>query len=202
MLSGFNSIPGWFSSENQGAGVAIANLSGGGSQDLIVLMVDNPPGQNRGLYRVGKRIAADGAPTNGWTDWMDIPDWFSFENQRAGVAVADLDGDGRPELIVFMIDSPVGQNQGYYRIGRKLDTGGVVTGGWGDWTPVPDWFSFENQHGRRSSSRPGWRWPAGTDRLHDRKPGRALSRRCIELYLVTTRVLTAEPLLRQADCTF
>ncbi len=143
----FQMIPDWFSFENQGAGVALADLSGGGPRDLVVLMVDSPPGQNRGFYRVGKGIAADGTAAGGWTAWMEVPDWFSFENQGAGVAVADLDGDGRPELIVFMIDNPVGQNQGYYRVGRKLDAGGVVTGGWGEWTPIPDWFSFENQHG-------------------------------------------------------
>src|SRR3954447_15623928 len=147
MPNGFIPIPDWFSFENQGAGVALADLSGGGPHDLVVLMVDNPPGVNRGLYRVGKGIAADGTATGGWTGWIDVPDWFSFENQGAGVAVTDLDADGRPELIVFMIDSPPGRNQGYYRVGRKLDAGGAVTGGWGGWTPIPDWFPFENQHG-------------------------------------------------------
>jgi hypothetical protein len=147
MASGFITIPDWFSFENQGAGVALADLAGGGARDLIVLMIDNPPGQNRGLYRVGKNLAADGTATGGWTPWMEIPDWFSFENQGVDVAVADLDGDGRPELIVFMIDNPQGRNQGYYRVGRKLDANGAVTGGWGDWTPIPDWFSFENQDG-------------------------------------------------------
>ena len=45
MPNGFNMIPDWFSFENQGAGVALADLSGGGSRDLVVLMVDNPPGK-------------------------------------------------------------------------------------------------------------------------------------------------------------
>jgi hypothetical protein len=147
MANGFINIPDWFSSENQGAGIALADLSGGGPRDLIVLMVDNPPGQNRGLYRVGKNLSPEGTVTGGWTGWIDVPDWFSFENQGAGVAVTDLDGDGRPELIVFMIDNPPGKNQGYYRVGRKLDAGGAVTGGWGEWTPIPDWFPFENEHG-------------------------------------------------------
>jgi len=76
--------------ENQGAGVALADLTGAGARDLIVLMVDNPPDQNRGLYRVGKKLAADGTATGGWTPWMEIPDWFPFENQGVDVAVADL----------------------------------------------------------------------------------------------------------------
>ena len=147
MPNGFITIPDWFSFENQGAGVALADLSGAGPRDLVVLMVDSQPGQNRGVYRVGKGIAADGTATGGWSAWIEIPDWFSLENQGAGVAVVDLDGDGRPELIVFMIDNPAGQNQGYYRVGRKLDTSGAVTAGWSDWQPVPAWFSWENQAG-------------------------------------------------------
>ena len=146
MPNGFIPIPDWFSWENQGAGVAVADLVNG-RRDLVVLMVDNGPGQNRGVYRVGRDITADGVAAGGWGGWMDVPDWFPAENQGAGVAVADLDGDGRPELIVFMIDNPQGRNQGYYRIGRRLDTDGVVTGGWGRWTPIPDWFPWENQHG-------------------------------------------------------
>ena len=99
------------------------------------------------------------------------PTGSPFENQHGGVAVADLDGDGRPELIVFMIDNPAGQNQGYFRVGRKLDAGGVVTGGWSDWQQVPEWFSFENQAGEHHGRRPG----SGHHRhrrLPDRQPTR------------------------------
>lgn len=31
--------------------------------------------------------------------FQQVPNWTSWENQGAGVAVADLDGDGRPELL-------------------------------------------------------------------------------------------------------
>jgi hypothetical protein len=147
MPKGYFQIPDWFSLDNQGGGVAVAELTGAGNQDLIVITVDNPAGQNRGLYRVGRRLDAQGKVTAGWTPWTDVPDWFSFENQGAGAAVVDLDKDGRPDLIVFMIDNPPGQNQGYYRIGKRLDADGNVTGGWSPWIAIPDWFSFENQHG-------------------------------------------------------
>lgn len=147
MANEFVNVPDWISFENQGAGIAINDLDNSGQQDLIVLRVDNPQGQNQGFYRVGKNLGPDGKVTGGWGNWIQIPDWFSFENQGAGLAVADLDGDNQAELIVFMIDNPPGKNQGYYRIGKKLDANGNVTGGWSDWIAIPDWFPFENQDG-------------------------------------------------------
>ncbi len=49
-----------------------------------------------------------------------------------------------------MIDNPPEINQGLFKIGKKLDANSNVTGGWSDWVPVPDWFSWENQ---------GLEWP-------------------------------------------
>jgi hypothetical protein len=138
-------VPDWFSFENQGAGVVAVDLDKDGSQDLFVFMIDNPPGQNQGYYRLGKRLDATGNVTGGWGPWIPIPDWFSFENQHGAISVADLDHDGNLELIVLMVDNPPSQNRGVFRIGRKLDANGNVTGGWTPWIDVPDWFSWENQ---------------------------------------------------------
>lgn len=147
MAAGYLQVPDWFSFENQGGGVAVADLGGTGQHDLLLLMVDNPPGKNNGLYRVGRNIDALGNPLGGWTPWAGIPDWFSLENQGADIAAADIDKDGKQDLVVFMIDNPPGQNQGYYRLGKGLDINGNVTGGWQPWIQIPDWFSWENQQG-------------------------------------------------------
>src|SRR6266511_1918093 len=147
MPGGYLQIPDWLSIENQGGGVAVADVSGNGQRDLVVFMVDAPAGQNRGLYRIGRNLGATGAVTGGWTPWIDVPDWFAWENQGAGIAVADLDNDGNQNLVVLMLDNTTAQNWGYYRVGKALDVNGNVNGGWGPWIPIPDWFSRENQYG-------------------------------------------------------
>jgi hypothetical protein len=139
-------VPDWFSGDTQGAGVAVADLNGNGRLDLIVLLVDNAAQLNRGAYRVGHDLDADGNVTGGWSDWHDVP-WFSWENQGAGVAVADLSGNGKPDIIVMTVDNGLQQNRGIYRVGRDLDADGNTAAGWSDWHDMPGWFSWENQGG-------------------------------------------------------
>ena len=136
--TGWIDVPDWFSLENQGGGIAVADLNGDGTQDLIVFMIDNPPGLNRGVYQVGRSLDANGNVTGGWTGWIDVPNWFSCENQGGGIAVADLNGDGKQDLVVFMIDNPPGLNRGVYQVGPSLDADGNVTGGWTGWIDVPE----------------------------------------------------------------
>ena len=140
-------IPGWFGAEDQGGGIAIADLNGNGRPDLIVYHIDNPGGENRGYYRIGKDLDANGNPQNGWSNQIAIPGWFGAENQGGGIAIADLNGNGRPDLIVYHIDNPGGENHGYYRIGRDLDTNGNPQNGWSNPIPIPGWFGAENQGG-------------------------------------------------------
>ena len=140
-------VPDWFSHENQGADIAIADLDGSGQPDLVVFMIDSPSGENQGFYRIGRNLDAAGTVTGAWSNWIPIPNWGSFENQGAGIALADLDNSGHQDLVVFQIDNPPGANRGLYRIGRNLDSTGKVTGGWSNWVVVPDWDCSENQGG-------------------------------------------------------
>jgi hypothetical protein len=145
---GWLQIPDWFSFDNEGGSVAVADLTGTGAQDLLVITVDHPGGQlNRGIFRIGHAMDSQGNVTGGWTPWIDVPNWFSFENQGVGAAIFDVDKDGHQDLLVFMIDHPQNGNQGFYRIGKRLDVNGNVNAGWGPWIPIPDWFSWENQFG-------------------------------------------------------
>ncbi|WP_369132003.1 galactose oxidase-like domain-containing protein [Modestobacter sp. I12A-02662] len=141
----WHGVPDWFPESNADAGVAVVDIDGDGTLDLVVFMVDSPFGQNGGYYRVGHALAPDGAVTGGWGPWIPVPDWPFWENQGGDIVVADVDGDGRLHLVVVMIDAPEGGNGGYYRVGRQLDTDGTVTGGWGPWIAIPEWNFWENQ---------------------------------------------------------
>jgi hypothetical protein len=117
--TGSTRIPGW--KPPQGAGLAVADLSGDGRPDVVVLAADR--------YRVGRSLDANGVITGGWGPWMNVPDWRFRETADAGIAIAGGD------LVVFAVE----EGRGHYRVGRTLDADGAVTGGWTAWTRIPDW---------------------------------------------------------------
>lgn len=140
-------VSGWFGAENQGGDVAVFDINGTGRPDVIVAHIDNPSGENRGYYRIGWDLDRDGIVQNGWTRPIAVPGWFGAQNQAAGVAVTDINGNGRPDIVVFHMDNPSGENRGYYRIGWNLNASGTVTGGWTNPVAIPGWFGAENQGG-------------------------------------------------------
>jgi hypothetical protein len=147
VAAAFQTVPEWTSWENQGGNVAAADLDGDGNPELIVLRVDHPtPGPNAGFYRVGRKLSPTGAVAGGWGPWLAIPGWGSAANQGAALAVADLDRDGRPDLVVFQVEHrEPGPNRGRFQVGRGLDAQGNVTGGWSGWQDVPGWVSWQDQ---------------------------------------------------------
>ena len=149
MPTGFRDVPDWTFWENQGAGVAVADLGGGGAGDLVAFVIDNAVGLNRGLFRVGRALDADGVVTGGWTQWTEVPDWSSWENQGGGIAVVDR-GATR-DLVVFAVDNPPGANREIFE----------WAGTWAPmaWSPGAGRRGATFRTGRSGRTRaPAWRW--------------------------------------------
>ncbi|MEV6812939.1 DUF3892 domain-containing protein [Micromonospora sp. NPDC051296] len=125
---------GW---ETQGLGIAVADVNGSGRPDLILMWVDNPAGANTVRYQVGWDLDAAGQVTGGWSPEFRLPDEVAAEVQGADLALADLDGDGRPELILAYVTGGA-SGKVHYRVGWRLDTTGEITRGWSDSVPVQD----------------------------------------------------------------
>ncbi|MET1112815.1 MAG: hypothetical protein ABWX67_14950, partial [Allosphingosinicella sp.] len=121
---------GW---EGQGAGVAIGQINGGGlaKSDMVVAVYDNPSGANTFRYKIGWDLGINGVPA-GWSPMITVPG-LGWEGQGAGAALANLDANPRPELVLMAYDAPAGANNFRYTVGWNLNTAGVAT----SWTSYP-----------------------------------------------------------------
>jgi len=115
--------------ETQGAGADFFDINGNGRPDLLTVWMDNPPGENNVRYAVAWDVREDGTPTS-WSDVRQLNLGWGHYTDYLGAAVADINHNGRPDLVVLWIDDPDGANTAYYRVGWDLDAGGVVRGGW------------------------------------------------------------------------
>ena len=137
-------IPGWFGTNNDAGGITITDINNNGKPDLVAFSIDDPSGANGGYYRIGWDLDNKGEIAN-WSDHQSIP-WQGDTQQGGGITATDVNGDGTPDLIVFMLDALSGPNRSYYRIGY-MDSAGKVTK-WNDFEKIVyDWFGTESQGG-------------------------------------------------------
>ena len=121
-----------------GVGLAFTSLRDNDQLDAVVFYLMRPTigGEAAGEYFVNTSWRLDAPPENGWSGGYKVGDnvdpqksdmWFGGQTGGAAIAVADTDGNGRQDLIVFHdvyggAPSTAGQGgvDGFYRIGYNF----------------------------------------------------------------------------------
>lgn len=121
-----------------GAGCTLADINNNGIPDLILMGDDDPAGPNQFRYKIAFDLNVNGVP-------QSISPFKAVEatgdySEGAGVAIAQIDNNPLPDLILMGNDAPAGANQFRYKVAFNLDANGnyasvsplYSTGGVGD----------------------------------------------------------------------
>jgi hypothetical protein len=128
--------------QNGGCGVALADISGNGKLDLIVLYIEDQQQINKAYYLIGWDIDNTGNPAL-WSERRQIPNFGNWETQGCGVAVQDINSNGKLDLVFGFIDDSEGKNKFQYIIGKELNKDGFPTS-WSNRIELP--LSLGNTH--------------------------------------------------------
>jgi hypothetical protein len=122
--------------ENSGGGAAFGDIDRNGRPDLVLMGIDNPDGPNHFRYAIGKNFDNAGTPAS-WTSMIIGPGNIGNLSAGGGAALADINGNGKLDLVLMAIDSPTGANEFRIWVGWDVDINGNVTG-WSSFKgPVP-----------------------------------------------------------------
>lgn len=114
----------------EGGGAAFGDINGNGRPDALLLTYDAPDGQNNFRYRIAWDLGPGGAPS-GWSDVV-ITDGAGHLGDGAGVELADINRDGRLDLLVMAYDDGEGANDFRYKVGFGINASGIPD----SWSPV------------------------------------------------------------------
>ncbi len=121
-------------------GVAIGDIDGNGNPDVVVFYVRASDGH--ASYRIGWNLSSTGVAVK-WSAPIPIgAASYGTSTSGGGIAIADIDGNGRPELVTFHLrGSGYPTTSGYYRIGWNLDSATGAATQWGDQILIGDKFA-------------------------------------------------------------
>lgn len=139
-------VPGFdIGNETDGGGAGLYDIDDNGKLDLVLMVVTRNSGSNNFRYVIGWNIDPNnhGYPTTGpsgdaWSPLVHGPGNLGHDSQGGGLAISDLDKNGRPEFLFLDVDNPSGANGLRYEIAWNIDINGMPTIG-GDCTQAPCW---------------------------------------------------------------
>jgi hypothetical protein len=111
--------------EGQGADVVLYDINGNGILDMFVMANDNPAGPNFYKYKVLYDLNSTGVASSS-SVIKSIPTGLN-EVAGSGMAIADIDRNGIPDLVLMSYDDPSGPNSFVYKIGWNLNSNGDPT---------------------------------------------------------------------------
>jgi hypothetical protein len=112
---------------NSGGGAALGDIDKNGRPDLVLMGIDNPEQDNSFWYSIGKNLNKSGVAES-WTAKITAPCHLGWSTAGGGAALADINGNGKPDLVLTSLDSPTGANAFWCYIGWDIDINGNVSG--------------------------------------------------------------------------
>ena len=141
-------MPGGWSSSVTGGGVAVGDLSGDGTVDVVVWSTEPdaaaptggaaPGTRTGGWLRVGRALNCDGLATGGWSSLVAIPGGQGRGCRGGGITLVDLTGSGHLDVVLLQVASHELGSSLSYRVGHDLAPSGQAAG-WSAAMPVPPW---------------------------------------------------------------
>ncbi len=123
--------------ESQGLGIAFVNIDNNSRPEMFVFWVDNPLGSNRIYYKIGWNVNTSGDAAS-WSTRIDTNVSPGDETAGLGVSIANWLVQSQPDILVFWIDNPIGNNKGYYVVGVDISSSGYPT--WQARKEIPNYF--------------------------------------------------------------